>query len=71
MMIPTGSARLHRFLTTLLLTVAVWVSALPVVLLLVIPRVGIGPAIPIAGGLLGGIFLLCWGLSVPERPDGR
>lgn len=41
-----------------MLAVAVWVSALPFALLLVVPRVGIGPAIAITIGLLAGIFLL-------------
>ena len=41
-----------------MLAVAVWGSALPFALILVVPRVAIGPAIVIGIGLLAGIFLL-------------
>ena len=59
-MILAGRSRLRRLLRRLTVATAVWVSALPFVLLLVVPRVGIGPAILIAMGLLGGIsFLTC------------
>ncbi len=64
-MIPAGRVRLRRLATTVLLALAVWASALPFVVVLVVPRVGIGLGIAIATGLLVGMFLLCWVLSVP------
>ena len=68
-----GCARLDRLTTTVMLALAVWVCALPLVLLLVVPRIGIWQGIYIATGLLAGIVLLCWALSVPggARPGSR
>jgi hypothetical protein len=66
-MILAGPAGLRRLATRVMVAMAVWVSALPCVLFLVVPRVGIGPAILIAIGVLGGISLLCLALCLPAR----
>jgi hypothetical protein len=66
-MILAGRSRLRRLLRRLTVATAVWASALPFVLLLVVPRVGIRPAILIAMGLLGGISLLCLALCISAR----
>lgn len=56
--VPALGARFRRLARTVILAVAVWVSALPFALLLVVPRVGIGLTITISIGLLAGIFLV-------------
>lgn len=66
-MIPAGPAWFRRLATRVMVAMAVWVSALPFVLLLVVPRVGIGPAMLIAIGVLGGISLLCSALCISVR----
>ncbi len=68
LMIPAGRVGLRRLAARVMVAMAVWVSALPFVLLLVVPRVGIGPAILIVIGLLGGISLICcFALCIPAR----
>lgn len=57
-MMPVLGGRSRRLATTVILAVAVWASTLPFALLLVVPRVGIGSAIPITIGSLAGILLL-------------
>jgi len=66
-MILARRAGLRRLARRVTVAMAVWVSALPFVLLLVVPRVGIGPAILMAIGVLGGISLLCLALCIPAR----
>ena len=66
-MILDSRTGLRRLAARVMVAMAVWVSALPFVLLLVVPRVGIGPAIPIAIGFLGAISLLFWALCIPAR----
>ena len=66
-MIPADRVGSRRLARTFLVALTVCVSALPFILLLVVPRVGIGPGIPIATGLLVGICLLCWALSISGR----
>lgn len=70
-MIPALGGRFRWLATTVLLTVAVWVSALPVAFLLVVPRVGIEPAIAIAIGLLAGIFLVVVAAGRPGQSSAH
>ncbi len=58
---------MRRLALIVTLVLAVWASALPFILLLVVPQAGIRTAIPIAIGFLVGISLVCLGLSVPAR----
>ena len=65
---------MHRLVLIVTLALAVWASALPFVLLLVVPRAGIRTAISVVLALLAGISLLSWALCVPvsrQRPAGR
>ena len=64
---PVGGVPVRRLALIATLALAVWASALPFILLLVVPQAGLRTAIPIALALLVGISLACWALSVPAR----
>jgi len=53
------------------LTLAIWICALPVVLLLVGPAFGLKAAAVAAGGLLVALAAICWSACARDRAPSR
>lgn len=69
-MIPARHARRfggHHHWLRATVVVAVWACTLPIVFMLVVPRLGLAMAIGVASALLMGIGVVCWGLHVFGR----